>query len=447
MLGLAIILSYFGTLDYAQVFAMAHKIVGQTMSIFPGTVWSVPTIICILLFTGAMGKSAQMPLHVWLPASMEGPTPISALIHAATMVTAGVFMVARTSPLFELSSTALSVVLVIGATSALFTGLIAIVQNDIKRVIAYSTLSQLGYMMVGLGASAFAAGIFHLFTHAFFKALLFLAAGSVIIGMHHEQDMRQMGNLRKYMPITYLCFLLGSLSLAAIPPFAGYYSKDAIIEAVKLSSIPGATYAYYCVLAGAFVTALYIFRAFFLTFHTEERMDEHTRATLRESPWVVWLPLVILAVPSVILGAMMATPLLYQEHSWFGSAIYVAPQYNVLAQMAKEYGGWWPAMKDAIYHAPFWLAIAGVITAWLAYIVIPVLPLLFSRCFSWPYQVLMHKYGFDDFNQIVFVDGAQKLGDFFYRFTDLKIIDGIVNGAGQLTNRVSATVRRSQTGY
>jgi len=314
----------------------------------------VITVICILLFIGAMGKSAQMPLHVWLPESMEGPTPISALIHAATMVTAGVFMVARMSPIFEYSQVALSVVLIIGATSALFTGLIAIVQTDIKRVIAYSTLSQLGYMIAALGTSAFAAGMFHLFTHAAFKALLFLAAGSVIIGMHHEQDMRKMGGLRKYMPITYISFLIGGLALSAIPPFAGFYSKESIIDAAYISTIPGAHYAYYCLLIGAFVTALYTFRAFFMTFHGKPRMGAELQSQLKESPWVVTLPLILLAIPSAILGADLAGPLLYNKVTFWGNSLFVLPKYNVLQEMSTHFHGVWNAALHSVLTLPFW---------------------------------------------------------------------------------------------
>src|SRR5687767_12667988 len=302
LLGIALVLMYFGTLDYAAVFANSRQLAGNTIEIFPGAEWSLMTVICILLFIGAMGKSAQFPLHVWLPDSMEGPTPISALIHAATMVTAGIFMVARMSPLFELSETALSVVIVIGAITALFMALVAIVQNDIKRVIAYSTLSQLGYMTVALGASAYSAGIFHLMTHAFFKALLFLAAGSVIIAMHHEQDIRKMGGLSKYLPITYWTSVVGTLALIGFPGFSGFFSKDALIEAVHASTTPGHTLAYWAVLSGVFVTALYSFRLLFVVFHGEERMDRHTQEHLHETPWVVTGPLIALAIPSVIIG-------------------------------------------------------------------------------------------------------------------------------------------------
>ena len=337
LLGIAGIVYLTGSVHYADIFAQADKIAGSTFELIPGQIWQAATVICICLFIGAMGKSAQVPLHVWLPDSMEGPTPISALIHAATMVTAGIFMVDRMSPLFELSETALSFVLVIGATTALFMGLLGIVNNDIKRVVAYSTLSQLGYMTVALGVSAYAGAFFHLMTHAFFKALLFLAAGSVIIAMHHEQDMRKMGGLRKYMPITYWTALLGTLALIGFPGFSGFFSKDALIEAVHASHIPGAGYAYFCVVVGVFITAFYSFRLIFLTFHGEERMDAHTREHLHESPWVVTLPLVLLAIPSVVVGWFTIKPLLFG--GYFGSAIVVAEHHDVLGELGKEFHG------------------------------------------------------------------------------------------------------------
>lgn len=448
LLGIAVIMGYFGTVDFATIFENAPAIVHKVISVIPGVEWSVISLICLLLFVGAMGKSAQMPLHIWLPESMEGPTPISALIHAATMVTAGVYMVARMSPLFEFSQTALSVVLVVGATGALFTGILAIVQQDIKRVVAYSTLSQLGYMVAALGVSAFSAGIFHLVTHAFFKALLFLGAGSVIMAMHHEQDMRQMGNLWKYMPITYLTFLMGALSLSAIPPFAGFYSKDVIIEAVHEATIPGAKYAYFCVLMGAFVTAFYIFRSFFFVFHTKERMDEHTRLHLRESPWVVWLPLVVLAIPSVIAGALMIGPMLFESGQLLEGAIFVLPEHDVLRQLAEHYQGPWEMMLHATHTIPFWLALAGAITAWLCYVIFPKLPGYLAQRFSLLHQILLRKYGFDDFNQIVFVWGGRKLAHVLFYVADLKMIDGwIVNGSGRAVQWCSRVARRVQSGY
>lgn len=449
LLGMAAILDYFNTLDYATVFAMAPAMLSQTVHVIPGMVdWSIITTICILLFIGGMGKSAQVPLHVWLPESMEGPTPISALIHAATMVTAGIYMVARMSPLFEYSPTALSVVLIIGATGALFTGILAIVQNDIKRVVAYSTLSQLGYMMAALGASAYAAGIFHLLTHAFFKALLFLAAGSVIIAMHHEQDMRRMGNLRKYLPITYITFLVGTLALCAIPPFAGFYSKDTIIEAVRESHVTGATYAYLCVLFGTFVTALYSFRALFLVFHTQERFDPELRAHLHEGRWELWLPLIILAIPSVIMGALLIGPMVFDQNSLLGDAIFVLPKFDVLDKLSSEFKGSMEMILEALLTWQFWFAIAGIVTAWLSYIVYPALPNQFANRFKVIYQILIHKYGFDEFNQIVFVRGGQRLARFLYQVTDLKIIDGwMVNGSGRAIGWISKMARRLQTGY
>lgn len=450
ILGIGAILAYFGTVDYSSIFSQAPAIAAAntTMMIVPGVHWSVITLICLLLFVGAMGKSAQMPLHIWLPESMEGPTPISALIHAATMVTAGVYMVSRMSPLFELSPVALSCVLIIGATTALFTGILALVQNDIKRVVAYSTLSQLGYMIAALGASAFSAGMFHLFTHACFKALLFLAAGSVIIGMHHEQDMRKMGNLWKYMPITYITFLIGALALCAIPPFAGFYSKDTIIDAIHLSTIPGASYAYICVLLGAFVTALYTFRAFFMTFHTKERMDEHTRASIHESPAVVWIPLVILAIPTLLMGWFFAGPILFNTNSLFGNTIYVAPQYNTVAALAADFHGPWAMMTHAIFTLPFWLAVAGIAAAWVSYILVPVIPAWSAKHFSVVYKVLVEKYGFDDFNNWFFVRGGIKLANWLFRVGDETILDNyMVNGSGRVIANLSAVTRKLQSGY
>ena len=372
LLGIGLVLAYFGELGYAQVFARAPELASRSIELFPGSPWLLMTVISLLLFVGAMGKSAQFPLHVWLPDSMEGPTPISALIHAATMVTAGIFMVARMSPLFELSETALSVVMVIGAITALFMALIAVVENDIKRVVAYSTLSQLGYMTVALGASAYAAGIFHLMTHAFFKALLFLGAGSVIIAMHHQQDMRSMGGLRKYMPITYVTMLIGSLASAGIPPLAGFFSKDAIIEAARASELPGAGFAYFSVLATVFVTAFYTFRLLFMTFHGAPRMDAHTREHLHESPWVITLPLIALAIPSMFTGWAYVEPMLFR--GFFGAAIKVLPTHDVLARLGEEFGGAAVAVVHGLSAAPTWLALTGVAAAWLLYIKRPHLP-------------------------------------------------------------------------
>ncbi|GAB4391674.1 MAG: NADH-quinone oxidoreductase subunit L [Gammaproteobacteria bacterium] len=448
LLGIAMVLAYAGSIDYDVVFKQVPNIIQHSIVIWPGHTWSVITMMCLLLFVGAMGKSAQVPLHVWLPESMEGPTPISALIHAATMVTAGVFMVARLSPLFEYSQVALSFILVIGATGALFTGLIAIVQNDIKRVVAYSTLSQLGYMMAAQGASAYPAGIFHLVTHACFKAVLFLAAGSVIIAMHHEQDMRKMGGLRKYMPITYITTLIGTLALVAIPPFAGFYSKDVIIEAVHEIAIPGARYAYWCLTLGAAVTAFYSFRAFFLTFHTKEKMDQHTREHLHESPWSVTLPLIILAIPSAILGAMFIKPALFTEPTLLGNSVLVLPQHDVLRVLSEEFTGIGAMITHAVHGLVFWLTLGGVIAAWICYILMPMIPQLIVSRFTWLYQVLIHKYGFDDFNQLVFVKGGRGLGKLFFKAGDRFAIDGVcVNGLAHVVHWFSHRLRYSQSGY
>ena len=448
LLGIAMVLAYTGSLDYATVFSNVNNLAGQTISLFPHSAWSVNTVICLLLFVGAMGKSAQMPLHVWLPESMEGPTPISALIHAATMVTAGIFMVSRMSPLYEHSAVALSVVMVIGATTALFTGFLAIVMNDIKRVIAYSTLSQLGYMMAALGASAYAAGLFHLATHACFKAVLFLAAGSVIIAMHHEQDMRRMGGLWKIMPITYATFLIGTLALCAIPPFAGFFSKDMIIDAIGKSTLPGAHYAYYCVAIGAFVTALYSFRALFMTFHTQPKMDAHTREHLHESPWVIWLPLVALAIPSVFLGALFIEPMLFATPNLLGSSITVLPQHDVLTQLAAEFHGIWAMVLHSIYTPTLWLALSGVIVAWVSYVLIPSIPEQLAKSFKWLYRILENKYGFDDFNDKVLVRGTRALGSILFGVGDRRIIDDIgVNGSGLAVRWMALRARLIQSGY
>jgi len=379
---------------------------------------------------------------------MEGPTPISALIHAATMVTAGIYMVARMSPLFEFSQTALSLILVIGGTTAFFMGLVAITQYDIKRVIAYSTLSQLGYMAVALGASAYDAAIFHLITHAFFKALLFLAAGSVIIALHHEQDMRKMGGLAPYMPVTYLTFMIGTLALCAIPPFAGFYSKDIIIEAVHLSTIPGAHYAYFCVLFGAFVTPVYMFRALFMTFHTSERIDPALRGHVQESPWTVLVPLVVLAVPSVLAGQLLIDHMLFSQPTLLGNTIFVLPKHDVLNELATDYRGAKIMALQAGKTLTFWLAIAGVITAWFFTAGSPRFAEILKKRFSWIYAILVRKYGFDDFNQTVLVDGTRDAGEVFYQASDVKAIDGVmVNGSGRLIRWFAQTARQLQTGY
>jgi NADH-quinone oxidoreductase subunit L len=444
LLGIAAIYFHFGTLDYAAVFAIAPQLANTTVQIFPGVNWMLMTVICILLFIGAMGKSAQVPLHVWLPDSMEGPTPISALIHAATMVTAGIFMVARMSPLYELSETALSVILVIGAITALFMGFLGIVQNDIKRVIAYSTLSQLGYMTVALGASAYAAGIFHLMTHAFFKALLFLGAGSVIIALHHEQDMTKMGGLKKYMPFTFITAWVGTLALAGIPPFAGFFSKDAIIEAVHHSQLPGAGFAYVAVLAGVFVTALYSSRLMILVFYGKPRMDEHTREHLHESPAVVVVPLILLAIPSLVAGWIYIKRMLFGN--FFGDAIKVLPQHNVLAQIHFE--GIGPFIAHGLQSAPFILAVLGGLLGWLLYQREPHLPDKIRDRLKPVYNLLVRKYGFDEFNQKVFAGGARGLGGLLWRFGDVKIIDGLaVNGSARAIGWLSSVVRHVQSGY
>ena len=446
LLGVAAVLFYFGTLRYSEVFELAPSLQGATLSIFPGADWSVASLICILLFMGAMGKSAQFPLHVWLPDSMEGPTPISALIHAATMVTAGIFMVARMSPLFEQSETALSVVLVVGAITALFMGLLGLVQNDIKRVVAYSTLSQLGYMAVALGASAYAAAIFHLVTHAFFKALLFLAAGSVIIALHHNQDMRSMGGLRKYMPVTWITSLLGSLALIGFPGFAGFFSKDAIIEAVHLSEVPGHDFAYWCVVIGVFVTALYSFRLYFLVFHGRERMDEHAREHLHESPWVVTVPLVLLAIPSVLIGWIGIEPMLFGDH--FGDSLFVLSEHDVLARLGESYRGEAAFIGHAFATPPLYLALAGVACAWYFYMVRPDLPALCAKRLAPVHSVLVHKYGFDLLYEEVLARIGRGLGSLFWRIGDRILIDGmLVNGSARVVGWFSSLVRQLQTGF
>ncbi len=454
LLGIALVLMYFGTLDYATVFGNARTLAANTIEIFAGREWSLMTVICILLFVGAMGKSAQFPLHVWLPDSMEGPTPISALIHAATMVTAGIFMVARMSPLFELSQTALSVVMTIGAITALFMALVAIVQNDIKRVVAYSTLSQLGYMTVALGASAYAAGIFHLATHAFFKALLFLGAGSVIIALHHEQDMRKMGGLRKYMPITYATMLIGAISSAGMPGFAGFFSKDAIIEAVRLSHTPGAGFAYFCVLSTVFVTAFYTFRLLFMTFHGPERFGHHADAeghgahdthSPHESPAVVTVPLILLAIPSVCAGWLIG-PVLFGDY--FGASIVVAPGHNVLAEMAAEFHGMFAMVLHALGTLPFWLAAGGIATAAYLYLLRPDLPRAIAARFPTLYMVLDRKYGFDELYSWLFAGGARLLGTGLWQRGDVGIIDGwFVNGSARMVGWSAGVIRRVQSGY
>ena len=447
LLGIATLLAFTGSLDYQTVFGAAEGLADERISLFSGMEWSVITVACIALFVGAMGKSAQMPLHVWLPDSMEGPTPISALIHAATMVTAGIFMVARMSPLFEYSQTALSVMLVIGATTAFFTGLLGVVQQDIKRIVAYSTLSQLGYMTVALGASAYAAGIFHLMTHAFFKALLFLAAGSVIIALHHEQDIRKMGGLRKYMPITYWTSLIGTLALIGFPGFSGFFSKDALIEAVHLSTIPGASYAYWCVLLGVFVTALYSFRLLFVVFHGEERIDPHAREHLKESPRVVTAPLIALAVPSVIVGWIAIGPVLFGE--FFDDSIFVLAQQDVVGLVGEEFHGAAAFIVHAATHSvALYLAAAGALVAWFLYIRRPDLPGVLRTRLAVVHRILDNKYYFDWFNENVVAAATRALAGSLWRVADAGVIDGVlINGSARGVRYLAGVVRTLQTGY
>jgi NADH-quinone oxidoreductase subunit L len=457
ILGIGLIAAYAGTLNYGQTFAQAAELGGLS---FPGNDWMLITVICICLFIGAMGKSAQVPLHVWLPDSMEGPTPISALIHAATMVTAGVFMVARMSPLFELSDTALNLVLVIGSITALFMGFLGVIQNDIKRVVAYSTLSQLGYMTVALGASAYSVAVFHLMTHAFFKALLFLAAGSVIIGMHHDQDIRNMGGLRKYMPITWITSLLGSMALIAVPFFAGFYSKDSIIEAVHFSELPGSGFAYFAVVASVFVTALYSFRMYFLVFHGPERFrdkpfpgehdhaDEHGHVHVHEpheSPWVVTLPLVLLAIASVGIGYLMIQPMLYG--GFFAGSIVVLPVHPAMAAMAHEFRGAWGMAMHSVSTLPFWLMVAGVLTAWALYLKWTSVPAMLRARFAGVYRVLDNKYYFDWFNENVLATLVRDMGRGLWKGGDVAVIDGAIDGSARTVGGIAATLRRLQSGY
>ncbi|MDP9901475.1 NADH-quinone oxidoreductase subunit L [Variovorax ginsengisoli] len=464
ILGIGLIAAYAGTLNYGEAFAKAGTLAAIT---FPGTEWMLVTVICICLFIGAMGKSAQFPLHVWLPDSMEGPTPISALIHAATMVTAGIFMVARMSPLFELSDTALSFILVIGAITALFMGFLGIIQNDIKRVIAYSTLSQLGYMTVALGASAYSVAVFHLMTHAFFKALLFLGAGSVIIGMHHNQDIRWMGGVRKYMPITWITFVIGSLALIGTPLFSGFYSKDSIIEAVHESHLWGANFAYFAVLAGVFVTAFYSFRLYFLVFHGKERYDQnpdahhddghghghddhghgHDAHKPHESPLVVWLPLVLLAIPSVVIGFITIDPMLYG--GFFKDAIFInGDKHHAMKELAETFHGPVAMALHGLSTPPFWLALAGVVLSYYMYMINPALPAAIKRAFAPVYTLLENKYYLDWINENILARGARALGTAFWKGGDQAVIDGaIVNGSWKLVARLAGAVRWLQTGF
>jgi NADH-quinone oxidoreductase subunit L len=460
ILGIGMVLAYFGTLDYATVFAKAPQFARETITRWPDSPWMLMTVIGILLFIGAMGKSAQFPLHVWLPDSMEGPTPISALIHAATMVTAGIFMVARMSPLYELSDTALSFIMVIGAITALFMGFLGIVQNDIKRVVAYSTLSQLGYMTVALGASAYSVAVFHLMTHAFFKALLFLAAGSVIIAVHHNQDIRYMGGLKKYMPITWITSLIGSLALIGTPFLSGFYSKETIIEAVKISHLPVANLAYWAVLIGVFVTAFYSFRMYFLVFHGKERFhqghahgneddahhDAHHGGTPHETPWVITGPLLALALPSLAIGYMTIEPMLFGD--FFGSAIYVADRHPVMHELNQEFHGAVAMALHAVTTLPFWLAAAGVGLSAFFYLKRPDIPAAIQKRFAFVYSMLINKYWFDELYSAVFAGGARLLGGTLWRRGDQNIIDGFfVNGSAHLVERFSRLVKAFQSGY
>ena len=445
LLGIGLVLMYFGTLDYEIVFAHAGHIASHFIEIIPGQPWMLMTVICLLLFVGAMGKSAQFPLHVWLPDSMEGPTPISALIHAATMVTAGIFMVARMSPLFELSETALSAILVIGGITTLFMALVAVVQNDIKRVVAFSTLSQLGYMTVALGASAYSIAIFHLMTHAFFKAVLFLGAGSVIIAMHHEQDMRQMGGLKQFMPITYWTMFIAALASAGVPGFSGFFSKDAIIEAVKYTDIPGGEFAYFCVLATVFVTALYTFRLMFMTFHGKTRMDTHTRDHLHESPWVVTVPLMVLAVPTIAAGWLIGTMVF---GDYFGGAIQILPEHEAVASLKAEFTGVFGMILHSFSTIPFWLSLGGILTAWFLYLYKTEIPGKIRKLAGPIYTLLDRKYYIDEIYSWVFAGGTRMLGTVLWKIGDVKIIDGFfVNGSARVVALIAAAARQFQSGY
>ena len=465
LLGIGLVLFHFGSLDYASVFSVAPQMADVQISLVGNAQWSLMTVICILLFIGAMGKSAQVPLHVWLPDSMEGPTPISALIHAATMVTAGIFMVARMSPLFELSSTALSVVLIIGSITALFMGFLGVIQNDIKRVVAYSTLSQLGYMTVALGASAYSVAIFHLMTHAFFKALLFLGAGSVIMGMHHDQDIRNMGNLKKYMPVTWITSLIGSLALIGTPFLSGFYSKDSIIEAAQASTIAGSGFAYFAVLVGVFVTAFYSFRMYFLVFHGAEKWravkhdchhDDHHHHGLmptdepHEPGWVIKLPLILLAIPSVFIGYIAIEPMLYGD--FFKDVIWVdSAAHPAMHELTHHWHSVFHTSAGMALHGlmslPFMLAASGVALAWFFYMKRPDIPAKIQIKFSTINHILENKYGFDTFNERVFAAGSRFIGNKLWQIGDVSIIDGaMVNGTANLIGKLSAVVRKLQTG-
>ena len=443
LLGIAVLLMFFGSLDYVEVFTLASQVNGQTMF---GDI-SVITVICLLLFVGAMGKSAQVPLHVWLPGSMEGPTPISALIHAATMVTAGIFMVSRMSPIFEFSDVALTVVMVVGAITAIFMGLLGIVQNDIKRVVAYSTLSQLGYMTVALGVSAYSVAIFHLMTHAFFKALLFLAAGSVIVALHHEQDIRKMGDLRKKMPITYITSLIGTLALIGFPGFAGFYSKDMIIEAVHFSNLPFADWVYYAVVLGVFITAFYSLRMFFIVFHGESRVDQHTEEHVHETALSITVPLIVLAIPSVIIGYLTIEPMLFT--GWLDNSIYIdASEHGSVVALKEHFHSAFGLLQHSIATAPFWMMVGGSLAAWVFSLYRKDWAKRIQERFHRTNYVLESLYGFDRLNEVVFVRGSRKLGDFLWRISDMAIIDQfVVNGSARLMRFMGSVIRPVQTGY
>ena len=463
VLGIGLLVAWTGSLDYAEIFAAAPNLEKVTIQLIGDTPWSLITVTCICLFVGAMGKSAQFPLHVWLPDSMEGPTPISALIHAATMVTAGIFMVSRMSPLYEMSEVALSFVMIIGAITAFFMGLMGIIQNDIKRVVAYSTLSQLGYMTVALGASAYSVAVFHLMTHAFFKALLFLGAGSVIIGMHHDQDIRHMGGLRKYMPITWITSLIGSLALVGTPFFSGFYSKESIIEAVHHANVPGSGIAYWALLSGVFVTAFYSFRMYFLVFHGKPRFetahghdahghdahghDGHGAHVPHESPWVVTVPLVLLAIPSIIIGALAADSMITGEY-FKGVITVFADKHPAMAALAEHWHGWVAMAMHGFTSLPFWLMVAGIATAWYFYLVNPAIPARLQQTFKGIYTVLENKYYLDRFNEWFFAGGARRLGSGLWKRGDQGLIDGlVVNGSARLVGWFSRVLRQGQTGF
>ena len=463
VLGIGLLVAWTGSLDYAEIFAAAPNLEKVTIQLIGDTPWSLITVTCICLFVGAMGKSAQFPLHVWLPDSMEGPTPISALIHAATMVTAGIFMVSRMSPLYEMSEVALSFVMIIGAITAFFMGLMGIIQNDIKRVVAYSTLSQLGYMTVALGASAYSVAVFHLMTHAFFKALLFLGAGSVIIGMHHDQDIRHMGGLRKYMPITWITSLIGSLALVGTPFFSGFYSKESIIEAVHHANVPGSGIAYWALLSGVFVTAFYSFRMYFLVFHGKPRFetahghdahghdahghDGHGAHVPHESPWVVTVPLVLLAIPSIIIGALAADSMITGEY-FKGVITVFADRHPAMAALAEHWHGWVAMAMHGFTSLPFWLMVAGIATAWYFYLVNPAIPARLQQTFKGIYTVLENEYYLDRFNEWFFAGGARRLGSGLWKRGDQGLIDGlVVNGSARLVGWFSRVLRQGQTGF